>query len=103
MVVIGGIGVVAAGIGGVAAAGGGEDGALVGTTRTRAVESALAFTGGGTVTEAEVGDDGAAYEVEVRLEDGSAVAVGLDADFVVIGSQPDDDSASGDADEDGDR
>ncbi len=44
------------------------------------------------MTETEIGDDGAAYEVEVRLSDGSQVEVNLDADFVVTGSAPDDDS-----------
>ena len=40
---------------------------------------ALEHTGGGTVTESEIGDDGAAYSVEVRLADGSQVEVNLEA------------------------
>jgi hypothetical protein len=51
------------------------------------------------VTETEVGDDGAAYSVEVRLEDGSQVEVNLDEGFNVIGQAADDDGAN---DEEGD-
>ena len=43
------------------------------------------------MTETEMGDDGAAYGVEVRLDDGGEVEVNLDADFNVIGSEADDD------------
>ena len=78
--------------GGSATAGNGEDQPLTGDTYDRAVAAALEHTGGGEVTETEIGDDGAAYEVEVRLSDGSQVEVNLDADFVVTGSAPDDDS-----------
>jgi len=46
---------------------------------------------GGTVTETEVGDDGAAYGVEVRLGDGSEVEVNLDENCQVIGQEADDD------------
>ena len=45
---------------------------------------------GRTVTEAEVGDDGAAYGVEVRKDDGTQVEVRLDETFSVIGSEIDD-------------
>ena len=76
--------------GGSATAGNGEDQPLTGDTYDRAVAAALEHTGGGEVTE--IGDDGAAYEVEVRLSDGSQVEVNLDADFVVTGSAPDDGS-----------
>jgi hypothetical protein len=64
----------------------------------RATKAALAQTGGGTVMETEVGDDGAAYGVEIRLEDGSVVEVSLDEGFRVIGQVADDDGAN---DEDG--
>lgn len=53
-------------------------------------------TGGGTVTETEVGDDGSAYEVEIRRADGSQVEVQLDADFTVIASERDDDGPGDD-------
>lgn len=68
-----------------------SDAPLTGGDLDQAVAAALEHTGGGEVIETETGDDGAAFGVEVRLEDGSAVEVNLDADFVVIGSEPDDD------------
>jgi hypothetical protein len=75
------------------AAGGGEDQPLSGSTLERASAAALAATGGGTVTESEVGDDGAAYEVEVRLPDGSQLDVRLDDRLAVIGRESDGDGA----------
>lgn len=84
---------------GIAIAGAGDDDRpLAGSNLERATAAALAHTGGGTVVETEVGDDGAAYGVEVRLDDGRVVEVGLDADFDVIGQEADDDGAG---DEDG--
>jgi uncharacterized membrane protein YkoI len=75
-----------------ATAGGGDnDKPLVGSALDKATAAALAQVGGGTVTETEVGDDGAAYGVEVRLDDGSQVEVNLDANFNVIGQAADDD------------
>ena len=53
----------------------------------KAIEAALEHTGGGTVTETEVGDDGAAYGVEVRLDDGSQVEVNLDENFNVVSAR----------------
>ena len=70
---------------------GDDDAPLDGSTLDRAVEAAVASTGGGEVLETEIGDDGAAYGVEIRLEDGSQVEVNLDASFLVIGQEPDDD------------
>ena len=90
--------VVIGGATGMGLAGSGEEAPLTGSTLDRAVDAALASTGGGTVIESEVGDDGAAYGVEIRLEDGSVVEVALDADFNVIGEATDDD---GPADQDG--
>lgn len=78
---------------GVAAATGGDDEPLQGASKDRAVAAALKSTGGGTVTETEVGDDGAAYSVEVKLPDGSQVEVQLDSDFHVTGSAADDDGS----------
>lgn len=43
------------------------------------------------VTETEIGDDGAAYGVEVRLGDNSEVEVNLDENCQVIGQEADDD------------
>lgn len=75
------------------ATGGDDDKPLTGSNLERATEAALAHTGGGTVIETEVGDDGAAYGVEVQLDDGSVVEVNLDASFDVIGEEADNDGA----------
>jgi uncharacterized membrane protein YkoI len=73
------------------AAGGDDDQPLTGSNLEKATAAALAHTGGGTVVETEVGDDGAAYGVEVRLDDGRVVEVNLDESFDVIGQENDDD------------
>jgi hypothetical protein len=88
------IGVVSAGF--AIAAGGGDEQPLTGSTLEKATDAALAHTGGGTVVETETGDDGAAYSVEIRLDDGSQVEVNIDGNFEVIGSEADDDSAGED-------
>jgi uncharacterized membrane protein YkoI len=80
------------------AAGGDDDKPLTGSNLQKATAAALAHTGGGTVVETEVGDDGAAYGVEVRLDDGQVVEVNLDESFDVIGQENDDDGA-GDRDD----
>lgn len=74
----------------------GDDDELTGPTRDQAVDAALKATGGGTVTDTEVGDDGAAYGVEVLLSDGREVEVNLDRDLNVIGQEADDDSVGDD-------
>ena len=86
----------AAASGGIAIASGvgrDDDKPLTGTTLERATDAALAHTGGGTVTETELGDDGSAYSVEVRLANGDQVEVNLDENFEVIGQEGDDDGA----------
>ncbi|HEV8683261.1 MAG TPA: hypothetical protein VGS09_10910 [Actinomycetota bacterium] len=83
------------------ARGGGDDEPLIGSALERATAAALEHTGGGTVVETEVGDDGAAYGVEIRLGDGSVVEVSLDENFNVIGDEGDDDGR-GDQDGPGD-
>ena len=50
-------------------------------------DAALAETGGGTVTETEVGDEESLYEVEVTLDNGDQVDVQLDEDFKVVGTK----------------
>jgi uncharacterized membrane protein YkoI len=65
---------------------------LSGDAKTKAVDAALAHVGGGTVLETEVGDDGAAYGVEIRLADGRVVEVQLDESFAVTGQEGDDDT-----------
>jgi hypothetical protein len=79
----------------IAAGVGDDDKPLEGDTLERAKAAALDHTGGGTVIETEAGDDGAAYGVEVRLEDGRVVEVSLDESFAVIGQENDDDGAGG--------
>jgi uncharacterized membrane protein YkoI len=91
--------VVGGGTGVAIATGAGDtDRPLTGSTLDRARAAALRFTGSGTVTETEAGDDGAAYGVEVRLDDGRVVEVRLGADFQVLGHETDDD---GSKDQDG--
>jgi hypothetical protein len=88
-----GAGVVAAlaiGTGAVLAASG-DDEPLQGGTYDRATEAALEHVGGGEVIETEVGDDGAAYGVEIRKDDGSVVEVNLDENFEVTAVEQDDD------------
>ena len=91
-----------AGIAVATGAAGDDDQPLTGATYEMATAAALAYTGGGTVTETEVGDDGAAYSVEVRLPDGRQVEVNLDADFNVIGDEADDDGPGDDDSDDDD-
>jgi hypothetical protein len=81
-----------------AATGGDDDQELTGSARDRAIEAALASTGGGKVLETEAGDDGAAYSVEVRRPDGTVVEVQLDSGFHVTHSVPDDDGGGQDED-----
>jgi uncharacterized membrane protein YkoI len=86
----------------VAASSGDDEQPLTGSTFDRAVDAALEETGGGTVTETEAGDDGAAYSVEVRLDDGSQVEVNLDENFNVVDQEADDDGPSDDGENDDD-
>lgn len=89
---VGAFGIASAGVGYVGDSDDGDsDAPLAGADRERAEAAALEHVGGGTVTESEIGDDGAAYEVEIRLDDGTQVEINLDADFVVTGTEPDDD------------
>jgi uncharacterized membrane protein YkoI len=92
--------VAALGAGGAAiatAAGGGDDDgtekAISGGALDRASQAALAHTGGGEVTDTEVGDEESYYEVEVTRGDGSQVDVQLDRDFKVVGAEGDSDKS----------
>jgi hypothetical protein len=49
----------------------------------------LAFTGGGTVTGTEVGDEESYYQVEVTLAGGRQVDVQLDEGFNVVANKVD--------------
>ena len=79
----------------------GEGTPITGEALTKASQAALAFTGGGTVTATEVGDEESLYEVEVMLADGSQVDVLLDATFVVVGDKTDPPGADTEPDGDG--
>lgn len=67
---------------------------ITGVELEKASDAALAFSGGGTVTETEVGDEESYYEVEVRRPDGSSVDVQLDEQFNVVDAISDDDSVN---------
>jgi uncharacterized membrane protein YkoI len=72
-------------------AGGATDDDLVGADYDQAAAAAIAAAGGGTVTDADRSDDGdVAYEVDVRLDDGTEVDVDLDASFGVLRTDVDD-------------
>ena len=73
------------------AVGGGDDQPITGPALAECTAAALAEHPGGTVTETEVGDDGAAYGVEIRVEDGSEIEVHLNEKCQVIGQEVDDD------------
>ena len=91
--------VIGGGTGIAIATGLGDDEPLTGSTLEQASAAALEHTGGGTVIESEAGDGGAAYGVEVRLDDGRVVEVALDENFNVIGQESDDDGANEHEDE----
>jgi uncharacterized membrane protein YkoI len=84
-------GLVVLGGAGAAIAGGDDDDAgdrpIEGPALEQASDAALAETGGGTVTETEVGDEESLYEVEVTLDNGDQVDVQLDEDFQVVGTK----------------
>lgn len=86
--------------GGVAIAGSGDDDAsdtpIPSPALEQAEDAALAETGGGQVTETEVGDEESYYEVEVTLDNGDQVDVQLDEDFTVVGSETDSESETDD-------
>jgi uncharacterized membrane protein YkoI len=58
-----------------------------GSELDQASAAALEHTGGGQVTDTEVGDEESYYEVEVSLDDGSQVDVQLDRGFNVVGDE----------------
>ena len=84
----------AAGGAGVAGAtGGGDDSRpITGKALDEASAAALESTGGGAVTETEVGDEESYYQVEVSRADGSQVDVQLDRGFHTVGQSTDKES-----------
>jgi uncharacterized membrane protein YkoI len=94
------VAVVVGGAGAVLATTADDDAQLTGESRDRAVAAARAHVGEGEVTDTEVGDDGAAYGVEIRKPDGAQVEVNLDKDYRVTGTEDDDERGpDDDADE----
>jgi uncharacterized membrane protein YkoI len=72
--------------------GGSDDGSgqpVTGSALERASDAALEATGGGSVTDSEVGDEEGYYEIEVTRDDGSQVDVHLDRDFNVLSGESD--------------
>ena len=96
-ILIAALAIAALGAGGTAiagATGGGDDGdghdkAISGSALDRASAAALKATGGGSVSETEVGDEESYYEVEVTRADGSQVDIQLDRGFNVVGQKAD--------------
>jgi uncharacterized membrane protein YkoI len=86
------------GVGGAAVAVGtdefGDDDAtqksITGNALQKASDAALDYTGGGQVTETEVGDEESYYEVEVTTDEGQQ-DVQLDRNFNVVSSKDDSD------------
>jgi uncharacterized membrane protein YkoI len=76
---------------------GDDDTPITGAELDDASAAALEEVGGGEVTDAEVGDDEGAYEVEVTRDDGTEVDVHLAEDFSVVGIE--DEADDPDADE----
>ncbi|MCL8252194.1 PepSY domain-containing protein [Aeromicrobium fastidiosum] len=72
------------------ACGGSDDEALSSGDREKASAAALAYVGGGAVTDAERGDgdDRYEYQVEVTLPNGTDIDVELDDSFAVTNSPP---------------
>jgi hypothetical protein len=101
LLVAGGLVVAAGAGGGIALASGSDDSEppITGEDLDRATAAALEHTGGGRVTETEVGDEESLYEVEVTLDDGTQIDVQLDESFRVVGDEadgPDDDEGGND-------
>jgi uncharacterized membrane protein YkoI len=67
---------------------------ITGTDLEKAAAVALDYTGGGWVTETELGDEESYYEVEVTLDDGSQIDVQLDENLRVVGSESEGSDAS---------
>ncbi len=87
------VAVIAGGAGAAVARSAGENETpITGEALDKASLTAIDHTGGGRVTDTEVGDEDAYYEVEVTLDNGSQVDVHLDRDFNVISQVADDDT-----------
>ena len=63
---------------------------ITGDALSKASDAALQYTGGGRVTETEVGDEESYYEVEVTTDEGQQ-DVQLNRNFEVVSSKDDSD------------
>ena len=86
---IGGASGMTAGVGDGPSPGAGEASTAKDDDLSRAREVALDVTGGGRVTDTEIGDEESWYEIEVTLPDGRRVDVQLDESFELVGTLPD--------------
>lgn len=78
------------GIGGTVWSATASDEDVRGGERDRVAAAAVEAVGGGTAVDVETSDDtGEAYEVEVRLEDGTEIDVALDEDLEVVAKDAD--------------
>ncbi|WP_028279900.1 PepSY domain-containing protein [Arthrobacter sp. H5] len=78
----------------------GDDQHLQGKDLRQASDAALAEVGPGTVTKAETSDDSnSAYEVDVRLDNGTAYDINLNESFGVVRVETEDDDDGGDRDD----
>jgi uncharacterized membrane protein YkoI len=75
-----------------ATGGGDSESPIAGKALDQASAAALKATGGGTVTDTEVGDEESYYEVEVTAADGRQTDVQLDRDFNVAGQSADEEA-----------
>jgi uncharacterized membrane protein YkoI len=98
---VGGAAIAGAAGGGGGKDSGGSDQAITGTALDQASAAALKATGGGKVTQTEVGDEESYYQVEVTRADGSQVDVQLDRSFQVVGQKAEHADAGGSKDEKG--
>lgn len=90
LVVAGALAAVTLAVTGAAAAGSDDAEPSIGGQALKAASAAaLAHTGGGRVTDTEVGDEDSYYEVEITLPDGGTVDVQLDAQFDVVDQMAD--------------
>ena len=93
-IAVGGTGVGTVAVG--AASNDDNEAPITGAALDKASSAALAHTGGGRVTDTEIGDEDSYYEVEVTLDDGSQVDVQLDEGFAVVSAATDHENDEGD-------
>jgi uncharacterized membrane protein YkoI len=96
LVAVGVVVAAAASAGVVAAKGHDSETPITGPELEQASAAALAHTGGGRVSQTEVGDEESYYQVEVTLDDGSQVDVQLNRDFSVVSDKADSEKTDSD-------